>query len=182
MLPKFVLVLVLVLVLEGIIEHEDDDEREFGNWWIYLLCLRRGSLHSARVNYDEFLEEVQRRGGFASREEAAAAVQCTFQTLAERLSGEESTDLAAQLPDEVADCLFRPEEEKAEKFPLDEFFNRVGSRAGVGMDQGEHYTRTVMKVLGIAVTPEEIEEAFSHLPADFRALLRSETEEASEKD
>ena len=57
------------------------------------------SLYGGKLmQYDQFIGEVQNRARLPSEGEAIAAVRATLQTLAERLAGGATDNLAAQLP------------------------------------------------------------------------------------
>ena len=51
---------------------------------------------------DEFIAEVKNLAELDSNEEAEKATRATIETLKERLAGDEPSNLAAQLPPEVA--------------------------------------------------------------------------------
>jgi len=78
-----------------------------------------------RVQYEEFLNRVQDRIGHAQPEEARRAIIATLETLGERISGGEASDLAEQLPEELKEPLHQAGEDN-EEFSLDEFLGRVG--------------------------------------------------------
>jgi uncharacterized protein (DUF2267 family) len=57
------------------------------------------------VTFDEFIKQVQERGGFDTHEHAERATQATLAVLGERLAGGEPSDLAAQLPSDDGELL-----------------------------------------------------------------------------
>ena len=83
------------------------------------------------MNYAEFLEAVAKRAGLPPTE-AANVIRATLETLAERISGGEASDLATQLPEELRGYLSK-EDEFGERLDLAEFVHEVRARAGVGM-------------------------------------------------
>ena len=128
------------------------------------------------MKYDEFISQVQRRAGLASREEAERATRATMETLGERLAGGEAKDLAAQLPPEIAQYLEQAYTGIREKFSLDEFFWRVSQREGVDLTESTFHARVVVALLSEAVTMGEIEDVRAQLPEDFARLFEVQYE------
>lgn len=94
-----------------------------------------------------------------------------METLGERISKAERENCAAQLPNELkAYLLKRP---NTQGFTFEEFYNRVRARADVGFPDTVKGTRAVMHVLQDAISPGEMEDVISNLPADYRNLLAS---------
>ncbi len=77
------------------------------------------------MKHDEFIGQVQYRARLSSRGDAERATRATLETLAERLAGGETNDLASQLPREIGEHLRREWSGIGERFSLDEFFRRV---------------------------------------------------------
>src|SRR5438045_6324256 len=124
-----------------------------------------------KLNYDEFISQVQRRAKLDSREEAERATRATLETLGERLAGGEAKDLAAQLPPEIAQYLQQAYTGIQEKFSLDEFFWRVSQREGVDLTESTYHARVVCALLSEAVTMGEIEDVRAQLPEDLDRLF-----------
>jgi uncharacterized protein (DUF2267 family) len=121
------------------------------------------------VNHAEFLEAVARRAG-ATPTEAANLVRATLQTLAERISGGEATQLATQLPEEFRGYL-QKEDEFAERLDLAEFLHEVRARAAVDDHRAAEGARAVFATMRDAVSAEELEDVVSELPKDIQQLL-----------
>lgn len=119
----------------------------------------------------EFIKAVQGMAEIESQQETTRAIQATLETLAERLVGNEASQLAAQLPEELGQWLRGHESEPGESFPLKEFYQRVGDRAGTDAAQAAHYSRAVMSALNSAVTAGEFEDVKRNLPPDYSELL-----------
>src|SRR4051812_35856203 len=85
------------------------------------------------MDYATFTRTTAERAGVP--EETAERIEhATLRTLADRISGGEAQDLAAQLPARLQDDR-RPPREEAGAFGVDEFVRRVaerGSRSGRG--------------------------------------------------
>jgi uncharacterized protein (DUF2267 family) len=111
----------------------------------------------------------------ATQDEAVAATRATLSVLAKRLAGGEAGDLAAQLPEEVGRYL-RQVEGPAERFELEEFFERVSSQEGTDLPVAVHHARAVVSVLRDAATEGEIEDVLAQLPDDYRPLFESGSE------
>jgi uncharacterized protein (DUF2267 family) len=121
------------------------------------------------MKFDPFVDLVAQRAN-AARDRAQALTDATFRTLAERISGGEARDLAAQLPEELKPGLTGAEE-TAEPFTVDEFVRRVAERAGVDEDTAREGARAVMVTLREAVTTGEWDEVTSQLPGDYSELV-----------
>jgi uncharacterized protein (DUF2267 family) len=121
------------------------------------------------VKYDEFIRSVAQGAGI-SREDAERLTAATLHTLAERISGGEAEDLAAQLPKELKPHLEGVEEE-AESFDVDVFVARVAERTGTDPDQALAHVGAVFATLREAVDGGELDDIASQLPDGLRDLL-----------
>ena len=126
------------------------------------------------MKYDEFVGQVQHRARLGTSGEAVRATRATLEVLGQRLFGGEAEDLAAQLPEEIGFYLTNVDED--ESFGLDEFFTRVGERAGVDLPDAVHHARVVISVLQDAVSQGEIEDVRSQLPPEYDPLFESGSE------
>jgi len=120
------------------------------------------------MDYQQFVELVQRELPYLSREQADRAAQATFQTLAERLSRGQARDLVEQLPGS-GPWLFTQTD--AEPFDYDEFVLRVAKREGVDETTAERHARAVFAALGRAIDPAELHDLIAELPEDFGPLV-----------
>lgn len=118
---------------------------------------------------DEFVKRVTEIGELESREEAERAIKCTFETLKERLAGNEPDNLAAQLPQDLADPLRG--EGGREDFSLAEFYRRVAEREGVEEPQAIRHARAVALVLQEAVTTGEMDDIRDQLKDEYAELF-----------
>ena len=118
---------------------------------------------------DEFVKRVQEMGELGSREEAERAVKATFETLKERLAGNEPDNLASQLPEDLADPLRG--EGGRQDFSVGEFYERVAQREGVGADQATRHARAVALVLQEAVTTGEVDHVRDQLKDEYAELF-----------
>ncbi len=129
------------------------------------------------MEYQEFIERVQKEAGLAAPDEATAVIKAVLGTLGEMLSPTERRHLAAQLPksmkDYVTEWMQRPPKEKGRphRFGLEEFRHRVAARSNVRYPAAIRRSRAVMKVLREAVTPGELADIFRELPQEYEELL-----------
>ncbi len=118
---------------------------------------------------EQFIAEVRNLAELDTNEDAQKAIRVTLQTLKERLAGNEPSNLAAQLPPEVAG--FVEGEGGAEPFSVGEFYERVAQREGVGTDEAIRHARAVATVLQTAVSGGELEDVRSQLGDDYEELF-----------
>jgi uncharacterized protein (DUF2267 family) len=120
------------------------------------------------MDYETFTRTTAERTGLP--EETAERIEhATLRTLADRISGGEAQDLAAQLPARLQDDLSPPREE-AEAFSVDEFMRRVAERGDVGPDEAAG-AAAVLITMRDAITPGEFDDVLSQLPPEYRELL-----------
>ncbi len=122
------------------------------------------------MQYKEFLNKIQDRIGPAQPDEARRAIIATLETLGERISGGEASDLAEQLPEELKEPLHQAGEDN-EEFSLDEFLRRVGEREDVEADEAREHVSAVMTVLTEAVSGGELDNIRAQLPQEFEPLF-----------
>ena len=122
------------------------------------------------MQYEKFLIKVQDRIGPAQPDEARRAIIATLETLGERISGGEASDLAEQLPEELKEP-FQQAGEDNEEFSLDEFLRRVGERKDVEADEAREHVSAVMTVLTEAVSGGELDNIRAQLPQEFEPFF-----------
>ena len=121
------------------------------------------------MDYATFTRTTADRAGLP--EETAERIEhAMLRTLADRISGGEAEDLAAQLPAPLQDDL-RPPREDAEAFGVDEFVRRVAERGDVGRDEARTGAAAVLTTVREAVTPGEFDDVLSQLPQEYRELV-----------
>jgi len=84
------------------------------------------------MKVDQFFAEVRNLADLASTEEAEKATRATLEILRERKAGNEPSNLAAQLPPEVASYV--EDSGSGESFSVEEFYVRIAQREGVDRD------------------------------------------------
>ncbi len=118
---------------------------------------------------EQFIAEVRNLAEVGSNEEAQKATRATLETLKERLAGNEPSNLAAQLPPEIAPYV--EGEGGQEAFSVEEFYGRVAQKEGVGNDEAVKHARAVATVLQTAVTGGELEDVRSQLGDEYKELF-----------
>jgi uncharacterized protein (DUF2267 family) len=121
------------------------------------------------MNGEQFVAEVRNLAEVGTNEDAQRAVRATLETLRERLAGNEPSNLAAQLPPEVAP--FVEGEGGREAFPVEEFYGRVAEKEGVGQEEAVKHARAVATVVQTAVTGGELEDVRSQLGKGYEELF-----------
>jgi uncharacterized protein (DUF2267 family) len=121
------------------------------------------------VDGEEFEKAVSARAG-GPRDKARVLIQATLHTLAERLTGGEADDLAAQLPEPMKEWLAKTG--PAESFGPDEFIQRVSKRANVTPEDGRRIAEAVFTTLREAVSGGEFRDVMSQLPHEFSELVK----------
>ena len=97
------------------------------------------------------------------------ATRATLEALRERLAGNEPSNLAAQLPPEIAPYV--EGDRGREAFSMEEFYDRVAQREGVSHDEVVRHARAVTTVVQTAVTGGELDDVRSQLGDDYRELF-----------
>ncbi|MFI7607782.1 DUF2267 domain-containing protein [Micromonospora sp. NPDC049366] len=123
------------------------------------------------MNYDTFVDQVTQRTR-TSPEQGVALTRAVLQTLAERLTGGEMLDLAAQLPRPLQVVVKpAPGDESAQRFGAAEFVARVAQRAGVTEPAARDAARAVFTTLREAVSGGEFDDVVTQLPRDYREMV-----------
>ena len=94
-----------------------------------------------------------------------------METLKERIIGDEASNLAAQLPEEIGKYLRGREGENGDHFSLKEFYRRVGEREGVDPTTAATHVRSIFSVLNAAVSPGEFDNIKNDLSDDYKELF-----------
>jgi uncharacterized protein (DUF2267 family) len=117
----------------------------------------------------QFIAEVKNLAELDSDEDARKARGATLETLKERLAGEEPSNLAAQLPPRIAPYV--EGDGGRETFPVEEFYERVAGKEGVGKDEAVRHARAVATVVQTAVTGGELDDVRSQLGDAYKELF-----------
>ena len=123
------------------------------------------------MQYQEFIGRVQQQAGLGSFERAEAATRATLTALGEYLSGGEGHDLAAQLPQGLAEHLHRQPPDRSFIFSLNDFLQRVGGEEGMEIGAAEAHARAVVDVLEEAVSGGEMQDVRRQFPSEFDPLF-----------
>ncbi len=128
-----------------------------------------GVVRGCGVNYDTFIDRVEQRAKVPS-EKAVDLTRGTLETLADRITGGEALDLAAQLPQPLQGVL-RKGGEEADRFGVPEFVRRVADRADLDASAAPDGIRAVLVTLHEGLTGGEFDDIMSQLPAEFEDLF-----------
>ncbi|GHJ16278.1 MULTISPECIES: DUF2267 domain-containing protein [unclassified Micromonospora] len=120
------------------------------------------------MRFPLFVDAVARRAELPT-DDAATISRAVLQTLAERITADESADLAAQLPDDVGGYLATAGP-PATGAAVD-FLYRVADRAAVDPALAEVGTRAVLATLRETVTVGEFQDLVAQLPRGFDAMV-----------
>jgi uncharacterized protein (DUF2267 family) len=121
------------------------------------------------VDYQTFIDTEAQRAGLP-KDQADLLARATLQTLADRITGGEAKDLAAQLPGPLQEEL-RSTREPAEPFDVDEFVRRVSERAHVDEATARNGAMATLITVREAVSPGEFDDITSQLPQEYRELV-----------
>jgi uncharacterized protein (DUF2267 family) len=121
------------------------------------------------MNFDHFVGQVQHRAQLPDTGAAVWAIQSTFQSLAEKLDPGEAKDLASQLPRPFH--IYFDVDRYSQDFSVDEFFRRVSEREQENAPVAAFHARVVLEVMQEAISPGELQDVFSELPADWRRVF-----------
>lgn len=125
------------------------------------------------MNQDEFVKQVKNLAGIAGDDGAELAIRATFETLCERLAGMEPQNLGSQVPEPLNEPLMG--EGGRDSFSLDEFYNRVAEKEGVGKDAAAAHARAVATTTAMAVTPGEMDKVRGQLKPEYTELFGQQT-------
>ncbi|MDB9541189.1 DUF2267 domain-containing protein [Anabaenopsis tanganyikae CS-531] len=123
------------------------------------------------MEYNEFITHVQSLAQSNSREEAERATRATLETITERIPGDEFKEVAAELPQELAQSLQRREGETSEPFNLQEFITRVSQRENIEPTTSAIHVRAVFAVLQNAIKPDKFSKFHNYFDHDYEELF-----------
>ena len=127
-----------------------------------------------RLQYDEFIDRIRQRAGLGTPEEAQRVSQAALTVLGEYLAGREALDLAAQLPQGIAEILRQQPPDRSMVFSFADFVQRVCEEEGLEkFEYALAHARVVMGVLEEAVSGGEMEDVRRQLPSEFDPLFES---------
>jgi uncharacterized protein (DUF2267 family) len=119
---------------------------------------------------EQIVAEVRNLAELDTNEDAQKAIRATLETLRERLAGNEPSNLAAQLPPEIAP--FVEGIGGREAFSVQEFYDRVAQKEGTtNSEEAVKHARAVATVLQTAVSGGELEDVRSQLGDDYEELF-----------
>jgi uncharacterized protein (DUF2267 family) len=117
----------------------------------------------------QFVDRVSSRAGLDS-ERAKRAIEAVLETFGERIADGEAHDLAAQLPEPVAEPLRRASGD-AQAIPADEFVRRIAAREQAPEAIAREHVRAVLTTVREAVTADEWDDTMAELPREYDQLM-----------
>lgn len=123
---------------------------------------------------DEFVRKVQERAKKTTGAEAVTIIEATLETLGERLPRDERSGLAAELPAQLKAYVGKREKTLPAPYGLEEFYNRVAGRSGLGLREAIKQSHAVMSVLQEAVSAGKLQDVRRQLPAEYEELFTGE--------
>ena len=120
---------------------------------------------------DEFIAKVRTLAEFESNDQAQQAISATFDTLRERLTGNEPKNLASQLPPEIAEPLNG--EGGSGDFSVSEFYDRVAEKENTSREEAIGHARAVTATVQELVTAGELDDVREQLKGEFEELVGS---------
>lgn len=121
------------------------------------------------MHEEEFIGTVRQEAPLESTDIAQDVTNATLQTLGERITDGEASDIAQHLPENVAKPLTDAPSE-AEPFSLAEFTTRVSDRAGIEESDVVVSSRAVATALSTAAAAE-LENTREQLPTEFDVIF-----------
>jgi uncharacterized protein (DUF2267 family) len=133
---------------------------------------RTDAAHGAPMQFDEFIDQVQQRGGFEQRDPAWEATARSLELLAMTL-GEEARNAAAQLPDELGDVLGGAPNDNRRTLTTDEFLIELRQRVPYEASEDEIRTHAsaTLSTLRDAITGPEWADLLRELPDGYGELI-----------
>lgn len=125
------------------------------------------------MQFDDFINRVQEQTNLDTREEAIAITRALLETLGERLDRKTTNGVAAQLPDELKNFLLA-RQDNIDRYPVEEFYNRIGARADLKYQEATERTVQVFSVLRQAIPDGEIQHILEDLPSEYEELFEKE--------
>lgn len=123
------------------------------------------------ASYKEFVADVQAIAQLDSEAAAKNAISATLGVLKRRIVGDEASQLADQLPEEVGQHLRGAEGTLGEPFGINEFYQRVAEQGNIDLMQVPMQAKAVFVAINNMVSPGEFEDVKQNLPDDYSELF-----------
>ncbi|MGK5741110.1 DUF2267 domain-containing protein [Micromonospora sp. URMC 103] len=121
------------------------------------------------MKHHEFVAAVRQRGEYGSAAEAEDVIRAVLGVLAERLTPDEAHDLAAQLPQGIAEMLEEPSQTL--RLSVQEFLQRIAAGTGATTRTAEWDAGAVLSTVADAITEGELNDLMTQLPSGYAALF-----------
>lgn len=124
------------------------------------------------MDLDDFHKQIDRRLAGSIDIEPADAAHAVLTALARRLTAEEATELASELPEELGDVLAEASGEL--EFARDEFIEDVASRLDLDDVDAEQVAIVTLGVVRSAIEQRAtVEQVIESLPTDLAQLMHA---------
>lgn len=118
---------------------------------------------------EEFIDTVRQEASLESKDTARDVTNGMLQTLGERITDGEASNIARHLPEDFAETLINASQGEAEPFTLEEFTERMSERSAVDDSRIIAHARAVATALSVAL--EDIETVREQLPSEFDVIF-----------
>ncbi|MFD4629156.1 DUF2267 domain-containing protein [Streptomyces sp. NPDC058284] len=122
------------------------------------------------TSLEVLLDQVRERGAFASRQQAAGAVENVLAILGAHLVGDDRTDLARLLPEQCGAVLAEAEPASEPLTPL-EFVDAVAARTGEDTAEARRAVTAVLGTLARAADDALLRRILTQLPPGHAGLF-----------
>lgn len=122
------------------------------------------------MQFDEFINRVQEQTRMDGPEDAERIARAVLETLGERIDRKVRNGVVAQLPPALKDLVLERAQTN-DQYTLEEFYNRVGARAGLTHQTARERTRQVLSVFQEAIGEGETRQILESLPTDYGQLF-----------
>ena len=125
----------------------------------------------------QLFDAVAQRANLDSAEDGRDATYATLRAFGEHVSQGQAEELAADLPDDLAEVVTDLSTEHPEETTVDAFVAQVAAAEDVDEATATEHVRAVASVLAETVGHDELRDARSQLPNEFDSLFEPPGEE-----
>lgn len=123
------------------------------------------------MNYQEFLQPVQRLGFINNSERADAATKAVLGILASRLEEDVAQRLTERLPEPLTLEMLRSHQKRALDTSVDEYVAEVATHCNVDLEDATQLIDTVLDCTHKTAGSERMNEIKSSLPSDWQHMI-----------
>lgn len=123
------------------------------------------------MNYQEFIQPVQRLAFITSPERADAATKAVLGILASRIEEDTARKLTERLPEPLTLDTLRSHQERPNDTSAEDYVATVATHFSIDEDQASQLIDTVLDCARQSMGEDRTHEIQSALPADWRRLM-----------